>query len=265
MINEDSNGLMNQAIIEMCSIRNHLNNTKPGKEFMFERFKEACNLLSNKGPKTPKSDEIHYYDSSDSVASKYFLANDNSQFNELFNCTRFFAYHEGASEQFATALAMVFVGDKNIKCYPIKLTFSIQSQDETITRERYANFVQFVDDNGILLHSAGIDIFDNVATFDSFYDFIDHETKIIAKPKETVLNTTFDGLNYFKPDLDISKNFTIFQQLTDDGGVSFNAEGYDFDYQNAEFAKCANLTNYMSKKELKEHLNTYLSKQKTME
>ena len=153
------------------------------------------------------------------------------------------------------------MGDKNIKCYPIKLKFTTQIADETSIKTRFANFVQFVDNNGILLHSAGIDIFDSVSTYDSFYDFISHETKLATSSKETVLNTTLEGLNYFKPDLDLSQNFTIFQKLTDDGGVSFNAEGYDFDYQNAEFSKCANLTNYMSKRELKAHLDNYLSAQ----
>ena len=95
---DDTNGKMNHAIIEMYSIRNHLNKTKPGKDFMFERFKEACLILSNKGKRTAKSDKNGFYDATGSVASQYFLSKYDTDFNELFNCTNFFSDHEGSGE-----------------------------------------------------------------------------------------------------------------------------------------------------------------------
>ena len=263
----ESDNNIAQAITEINAIKNHLNQSKKTKEHMFDKFNTASNMLKCKGKaigsRNPQED-FGFYDSNDNVLSKYLLGETgDSSYNDIFNLTTFVLEHEGTSEQFASALSALFVGDKNIKCYPVKLRLVIKDKGELYEDHMFINFVQFFDDDGTFLHSYYTNLFDdikNVLTLEKMSAQI--KSKLLTDTQECVL-IEFVGLNYFDTDFDFDKNYTIFQSLTDVGGIGFNYPAYEWDFQNAEYEKCANLENYISKKELKQHMQNYLINQST--
>lgn len=252
------------TLTEINLIKNHINNSRKSKEFMFDKFNEAFSMLTCKGEMPAQinpQDNFGFYYPKRNALSKYFA--DESDYNETNNLATFFIEHEGNSEQFATGLSSLFIGDKHIKCYPMKIKLTSKNNNELVENYSFANFVQFFDDYGTLLHSGFVDVFNNIKLTHSLQDLLNE-----LKQKETTNDNIctlaeIEGVNYYEDNLDLARNFTIFQTLTDQGGVQFNFDAYEFDFHNAEFENCQNLQNYISKRELKQHLSSYISSQKT--
>lgn len=252
------------ALTEINLIKNHINTSRKSKEFMFDKFGMAVSMLSCKGEMpsqiNPQENFGFYYPKRNAL-SKYFA--DESDYNEINNLATFFIEHEGNSEQFATGLASLFVGDKHIKCYPMKIRLTSKSNNELNETYKFANFVQFFDDYGTLLHSGFVDVFNNIKLTHSLEELLGELKQKETTPESICTLTEVEGINYYEDDLDLARNFTIFQTLTDQGGVPFNFDAYEFDFHNAEFENCQNLKNYMSKKDLKQHLASFIASQKT--
>lgn len=255
------------AIASIEAIRHFVSSGKPN-ELIFDKYAKCCALLNSAGEldadslrKNPQA----FFDATNLPKSKYFGAvQDDSQYNPYFNMASFFATHGGSSEQFATALSMIFANSKNIRCYPIKFKLKI-SDDGGIREEfKYANLTQFFDNYETMLHSCYINLFDGVANTDSLDEFIKAMKAKNSNKKQTCQTIEPVGLNYYPPSIDLGKNFTIFETLTDQGGVEFNFFGYEMDRSDALFEKCGKPSNYISKKQLKAHLDNFISSNKNL-
>lgn len=261
MTTDETQISINSALNEIDAIRNYIKKIGKSKEYMFQKFEKACGLLGCAGEinQANSSDDFRFYDSTNSVNAKYFVGeNEKSSFNDLFNCTNFFLKHHGSSEQFATALSMIFANSNHIRCYPVRIKLKMTDGGEQYDEYSFINFTQFFDDDGSLIHSCFVDLFHNTINIDSLQEMLNILSSKVSNEKEKCLSAMFDGINYYTKDIDLSRNFTIFETLTDLGGVDFNIFGYEMDYSNANIDKCGDLTNYISKKELKEHLSTYI-------
>ena len=262
MLHEESENNISQAIMEIEAIKNTINKTGKSKDLIFNRFETACELLKNRGTfSTSKADNSAFYDSTNSTKSKYFVTEDDtSQYNNIYNMVAFFLTHSGASEQFATALSMVFANDPLIRSYPVKLKLKMSDKEEGFYLDyRFINFTQFFDDFGTLVHTYYTDLFDGGKSYTNLEDLLKRLQSDLSNEEETCVGIEISGVNVFPLDIDLRKNFTIFESLTDMGGVDFNFFGYQLDYANAAAEKCGNIKNYITKKQLKEHLDTYLS------
>ena len=263
MLYEESEQNISQAIMEIEAIRNIINKTGKSKDLIFSRFESACELLKNKGNFVPnrKEGDTAFYDLTSSTKSKYFVTEeDTSQYNNIYNMSAFFLTHSGASEQFATALSMVFANDTLIRSYPVKLKLRMSDKEEGLYIDyRFINFTQFFDNFGTLVHTYFTDLFDGGKSYTNLEDLLKELQSKLTNDEEKCVGIEISGVNVFPSDLDLRKNFTIFESLTDRGGVDFNFFGYQLDYANADAEKCADIKNYITKKQLKEHLDTYLS------
>ncbi len=263
MAYEESEENINLALMEVDAIRNNINKAGKSKDLIFDKYAKACSLFSCAGELTIKKDskDMAFYDSTNSSKSKYFVSEeDTSEYNNIFNAVNFFLTHAGSSEQFATALSMVFANDNHIRSYPVKLKLKMNNEEDGFYDDyRFINFTQFFDDFGTLVHSCFIDLFDNIENYTSLDELIKVLQTKISDGGEKCVGVEVVGVNIFPSSIDLKKNFTIFESLTDMGGVDFNFFGYQLDYANADAEKCANLKNYVTKKQLKEHLNTYLA------
>lgn len=261
MNTDETQSLINQAQSEIDAIKLAVNKSGKSEQNMFDRYAKACSLLNCEGKyDNLNKDEFKFYDSTKSANAKYFVGeNEKSLFNDLYNCTNFFLKHHGSSEQFATALSMLFFNSKHIRCYPVRVKLTMTDGDEQYDDYTFINFTQFFDDNGSIMHSCYVDLFHNIKNIDLSQDMLNELSKKVSNDNEKCLSAIIDGINYYSQDLDLAKNFTIFETLTDAGGVDFNVFGYEDDYSNANVDKCSDLTNYISKKQLKEHLSNYIS------
>lgn len=254
------------AIMEIEAIRNEINKSGKSKDLIFSKFENACEMLTSKGEISNKTaDDKFYYDATNSTKSRYFITEDDtSQYNNIFNMVSFLLSHGGASEQFATTLSMVFANDDLIRSYPVKLKLRMSDkEDGQYIDYRFINFTQFFDDFGTLVHTYFTDLFDGGKSYTSLDELLKELQTSLSNDEETCLGIEVDGVNIFPSCINLRKNFTIFESLTDMGGVDFNFFGYQLDYANADAEKCANLNNYTSKKQLKEHLSTYLEVKST--
>lgn len=259
----ESENNISLAIMEIEAIRNQINQIGKSKDLIFSKFENACHILACKGESSSKksNNDTAFYDSTNSVKSRYFLTEDDiSEYNNIFNMVNFLLSHGGASEQFATALSMIFIDSTNIRSYPVKLKLKMShNEDGFYTDCRFINFTQFFDNFGTLVHSRYTNLFDGGKDYDSLDElFKDLQAKVSNK-EEKCLGIEVDGVNIYPPCVDLRRNFTIFESLTDLGGVDFNFFGYQLDYANADFEKCANIKNYITKKQLKEHLGAYIA------
>jgi hypothetical protein len=263
MTYDESEENISLALTELDTVRNILNRQHKATMQIYDKFNQACEYFRCRGEidSMPTTiDEVEgYYDSSNSVMTKYFMSKDDkSCYNNLFNLVNFFLNHQGTSAQFAGALSLLFANDKNIRVFPVRIKIKLKNEEQTADSFCFVNFVQIIDDDGTLIHSYYIDIFNNIPAT------IEH-TKLLSRLAEKLTNehqeciyADVDGINFYNPDIDVEKNFTIFECLTDAGGVDFNFEGYNFDYTNAAVENCINPENYTSKKEYREHLKNYL-------
>ena len=254
------------AIMEIEAIRNEINKSGKSKDLIFSKSENACEMLTSKGEISNKTaDDKFYYDATNSTKSRYFITEDDtSQYNNIFNMVSFLLSHGGASEQFATTLSMVFANDDLIRSYPVKLKLRMSDkEDGQYIDYRFINFTQFFDDFGTLVHTYFTDLFDGGKSYTSLDELLKELQTSLSNDEETCLGIEVDGVNIFPSCINLRKNFTIFESLTDMGGVDFNFFGYQLDYANADAEKCANLNNYTSKKQLKEHLSTYLEVKST--
>ena len=185
-------------------------------------------------------------------------SDDKSCYNDLFNLVNFFLNHQGTSEQFATALSLLFANDKNIRVFPVRVKIKLKNDEKTADSFTYMNFVQIIDDDGTLINSYYVDIFNNIPATIMYSRTLNKIKEALTNENQECTYAEIDGINFFESDIDIHKNFTILECLTDAGGIDFNYDGYDFDITNAAVENCVNIENYVSKKELKEHLNNYL-------
>lgn len=263
MAYEESEENILLALTELDTVRNILNRECKSTDKIFDKFNRACEFFKNKGELDSNpistSDMIGYYDSSNSVLTKYFMSNDDkSCYNDLFNLVNFFLMHQGTSEQFATALSMLFANDKNIRVYPVRIKVKLKNDEKTAESYSYMNFVQIIDDDGTLLHSYYVDIFNNIPPTIVYSRILNKLMECLTNESQECTYAEIDGINFYPHDIDIHKNFTILECLTNAGGVTFNYDGYEFDITNAAVENCINIENYVSKKELKEHMANYL-------
>ena len=263
MLHEESEHNISLALMEIEAIKNNINKTGKSKDLIFNRFETACELLKNKGTFSAIRDEgdTAFYDSTNSTKSKYFVTEDDtSQYNNIYNMAAFFLTHSGASEQFATALSMIFANDTLIRSYPVKLKLRMSDKEDGLYIDyRFINFTQFFDDFGTLVHTYYTDLFDGGNSYTNLEELLKELQTKLSNEEEKCVGIEISGVNVFPSNIDLRKNFTIFESLTDMGGVDFNFFGYQLDYSNADAEKCADLNNYITKKQLKEHLDTYLS------
>ncbi len=259
----ESENNISHAIMQIEAIRNDINKMGKSKDLIFNKYENACSLLTCKGEITQKKsdNDNFFYDATNSTKSKYFLTEDDtSQYNNIFNMVSFLLGHSGASEQFATALSMIFIDSKRIRSYPVKLKLKMSHNEDGFYLDyRYINFTQFFDDFGTLVHTYFTNLFDGGKSYTNLDDLLKDLQTVISSEEEKCLGIEVDGVNIYPPCIDLRKNFTIFESLTDIGGVDFNFFGYQLDYANADAEKCANLNNYTSKKQLKEHISMYLA------
>lgn len=255
------------ALASIEAIRHFVGSGKPN-ELIFDKYARCCALLNSAGEfdeKSLKQNPQAFFDATKLPKSKYFGAvQEDSQYNPYFNMASFFATHGGSGEQFATALSMIFANSKNIRCYPIKFKLKISDDGGTHEEFKFANLTQFFDDYGTMLHSCYINLFDGVANTDSLDDFIKSMLAKNSSKKQSCQMVEPVGLNYYPPSIDLGKNFTILETLTDQGGVEFNFFGYEMDRSDALFEKCGKLSNYISKKQLKSHLDNFISPDKNL-
>lgn len=267
MANDETQNSINLALNEIENIQNYIKKVGKSKEFMFDRFAKACNLFKSAGDISLRtSNDYKFYDSTKTASAKYFgIGDEKSLYNDMFNCANFFLNHHGSSEQFSTGLSMVFANSNHIRCYPVKVKLKMNDGGEHYDDFSFINFTQFYDDFGSLIHSCFVDLFHNIQITDSAQDMLSKLANKVSDGKRKCLSATIDGLNYYPKDIDLSKNFTIFETLTDMGGVDFNIYGYEMDYSNASIEKCGDLSNYINKRELKEHLSTYIQTKKVLQ
>ena len=170
----------------------------------------------------------------------------------------FFLNHQGTSAQFAGALSLVFANDKNIRVFPVRIKIKLKNAEQTADSFCFVNLVQIIDNDGTLIHSYYVDIFNNIPATIEHSKLLSRLADKLTNEHQECIYAEIDGINFYDPDIDIKKNFTIFECLTDAGGVDFNFDGYNFDYTNAAVENCIDLKNYISKKDYKEHLENYL-------
>lgn len=251
------------ALTELDTVRNILNRECKSTDKIYDKFNRACNYLKCVGdidsvPK-PITEYNGYYDSSKSILTKYFMSDDDkTSYNHIFNMVNFLLNHQGTSAQFAVALSIIFANDKNIRCYPAKVRLKLKKDEKTAESFSYINFVQIIDDDGTLVHSYYIDIFNNIPATIVYTRLLDKLKDLHTNENQECTYVGIEGINFFNSSIDVLKNFTIIECLTDAGGVVFNADGYDFDITNGLVENCINIENYVSKRELKQHLSNYL-------
>lgn len=251
------------ALTELDTVRNILNRECKSTDKIFDKFNRACSYLKCAGniddvPK-PITEYNGYYDSSNSILKQYFISSDdNTCYNHIFNMVNFLLNHQGTSAQFAIALSLLFANDKNIRCYPAKVRLKLKKDEKTAESFSFINFVQIIDDDGTLVHSYYIDIFNDIPATIVYTRLLDKLKDLHTNENQECTYAGIEGINFFSSSIDVLKNFTIIECLTDGGGVSFNSDGYDFDITNGLVENCANIENYVSKRELKEHLSNYL-------
>ena len=263
MTYEESIENINLAITELEAIKKNLNRDSISSKEIFLRFEKACEIFKCVG----KIEDIGltenkldgYYDSSNGLLKNYFaFGGDKLSHNGVSNLTNFFLKQRGTSEQFAIALSLVFAGDENIRCYPIRIKLKLKNNELSAESYTYANFVQIIDDDGILLNSYFVDIFNNLKPTIEYTKLINNIINMLTNENQICTCGEIEAMNIYNSDIDIVKNLKIFEHLTCDGGVNFNFDGYNFDITNAAVENCINLDNYVSKKEYKEHLDNYI-------
>ena len=126
MTYDESEENISLALTELDTVRNILNREHKATMQIYDKFNQACEYFSCKGEieSMPTNiDEVDgYYDSSNSIMTKYFMSKgDKSCYNNLFNLVNFFLNHQGTSAQFAGALSLVFANDKNIRVFPVRI------------------------------------------------------------------------------------------------------------------------------------------------
>ena len=263
MTYDESEENITLALTELDTVRNILNREHKATMQIYDKFNRACEYFTCKGemPSTlvPSSELEGYYDSSNSIITKYFISNDDkSCYNHIFNLVNFFLNHQGTSAQFAGALSLLFANDKNIRVFPVRVKIKLKNADQTADSFCFVNLVQIIDDDGTLIHSFFVDLFNNIPATIEHSKLLTKLTEKLTNGDQECVYAEVDGINFYERDIDVKKNFTIFECLTDAGGVVFNFDGYNFDYTNAAVENCANIENYVSKKEYKEHLGNYL-------
>ena len=258
---EENEENINKALIELDVLKTKIGNINSSNEQMFTRLSNAIKVLSSKGPIQDKvdDDEFGYYDDSKIPISQYIQGNEN---DELYNpgqtCTTFLLSHYGNSEQFALVLSMLFLKDKNIFCYPVKIRATIDGELEQKFIYHYLNFVIFVDDDGTYISSCFVDLYQNVNRAENWEELQNILREKYSSSEGQCSDITMLGVAYFEEDIDINKNFTIIQTLTDTAVIEFNYDAFYLDVSNAEFEKCSDITGYLDSKDLAKCLKNYL-------
>ena len=262
MTYDESEENISLALTELDTVRNILNRQHKATMQIYDKFNQACEYFRCRGefPAVSSTSELEgYYDSSNSVMTKYFMSSDDkSCYNNLFNLVNFFLNHQGTSAQFAGALSLLFANDKNVRVFPVRVKVKLKNAEQTADSFSFVNLVQIIDDDGTLIHSYYVDIFNNIPATIEHTQLLSRLADKLTNENQECTHAEVDGINFYNADIDIKKNFTIFECLTDAGGVDFNFEAYNFDYTNAAVENCANIENYVSKKEYRDHLENYL-------
>lgn len=258
---EENEENINKALIELRAMKSKVESVGQTNEQMYARLSSAIKLLRSKGPVQDKvdDDEFGFYDDSKIPISKYIQGTDS---DELYNpgqtCTTFLLDHYGNSEQFALVLSMLFLSDKNISCYPVKIKATIDNEVEQKYIFHYLNFVIFVDDDGTYISSCFVDLYQNVDRAENFEELQAMLKEKYSSNEEQCKDITMLGIAYFEDDIDLFKNFTIIQTLTDTAVIDFNYDAFSLDVSNAEFEKCSKITGYLDSKDLARCLKNYL-------
>ena len=262
MTYDESEENISLALTELDTVRNILNRQHKATMQIYDKFNQACEYFRCRGefPAVSSTSELEgYYDSSNSVMTKYFMSSDDkSCYNNLFNLVNFFLNHQGTSAQFAGALSLLFANDKNVRVFPVRVKVKLKNAEQTADSFSFVNLVQIIDDDGTLIHSYYVDIFNNIPATIEHTKLLSRLADKLTNENQECTHAEVDGINFYNADIYIKKNFTIFECLTDAGGVDFNFEAYNFDYTNAAVENCANIENYVSKKEYRDHLENYL-------
>lgn len=257
---EETEENISRALTELNAIKNKIGST--GSDQMFARFNNAVKILSSKGPVGDRLDSLDfgYYDDSKNAIIKYIQGEDSDElYTPGFNLTTFLIDHYGNSEQFALALSLIFASDKNIMCYPVKVRIKFNDGLEEKEIYHYISFVEFLDDDGTYITSNFLDIYNNVSKAETFEELSTILKEKYSSETKECIDIVMEGLSYFENDLDISKNFTIIQTMTDAFVMEFNYEAFNLDSSNAELEKCADIKNYLNSKDLSKCLKNYLS------
>lgn len=256
---EETEGNIELAITEMNALKNKIGSIGSSNELMFARFNNAFKLLTSKGKmEGNKPIDDGYYSSSKHILADYFLVESDELYTPMSNCTTFFLEHYGNSQQFALALSMIFLGDTNINCYPVKVKSLMKNDTETYENYHYINFVKFRDNDGTLIMAGYTDLYFGIPRVNTFEEMADALKEIYSTDSEKCIDVQMEGMAYFEQNIDLKKNFTILQTLTNNDVIEFNYEGYQLDFLSAELERCSDLKNYLNSKDLSYCLKTYL-------
>jgi len=255
---EETEESIDLAITEMNALKNRIGSIGTSNELMFTRFNNAFKLLTSKGKIEGKPTDDGFYSSSKHILANYFLVENDELYTPLSNCTTFFLEHYGNSQQFALALSMIFFGDVNINCFPVKVKILIKNETETTENYHYINFVKFRDNDETLIMAGYADLYFGIGRVNTFEEIADALKEIYSNNDQKCIDVQMEGMAYFEQDIDLKKNFTILQTLTNNAVIDFNYEGYQLDFLSAELEKCSDLKNYLNSKDLSYCLKTYL-------